>query len=93
MSERIEQIRRDFEAWVKSHRVRRDCAEPGAIELNMERFEGGYLSEITQTAWEAWQASRATLIIELPEYDMSLERSNGIDECREAIEAAGILTQ
>lgn len=89
MSERFEQIRQDFEAWAKS----RSNYSGSAIELRIERFEGSYLSETTQAAWEAWQASRAMLIIELPKYDLSLERSNGIDECREAIEAAGIHTR
>ncbi|MFC2974614.1 hypothetical protein ACFOJE_20690 [Azotobacter bryophylli] len=55
-----------------------------------ERFE-----QIRQD-FEAWAKSRSDYsgsAIELPEYDLSLERSNGIDECREAIEAAGIHTR
>ena len=56
---------------------------------------GGYENLITQTAWMAWQASRAAIEIELPDKVMvEDEFDNGhncaIDYCANAIRAAGL---
>lgn len=82
----LEKMREEFEAWAKNHWFL--CSEgPKQIE------SGKYLSAELQTAWEAWQASRAAVVVELPEPaplgDCSppgLEYS----EVVEAIEAAGV---
>ena len=48
----------------------------------------------TQTKWEAWQASRSAVVIELPairaEDYCPLSNVAYREECREAIEAAGL---
>ena len=70
-------MREEFEAWMEQR-----------FGVNIEKVR----SECGSLLFDAWQASRAMLVIELPADDLSLERSNGIDECRDAIAAAGIRT-
>jgi len=60
--------------------------------------EGEYVSELVQTAWEFWQASRAALVVELPEpitkesgYSEDDEYYNlALKHCQHQIEAAGV---
>ena len=58
---------------------------------------------LTQMKWEAWQASRETLVIELPKPRVArgygeqvadaLGFNDGINYCEEAIHAAGVKTK
>lgn len=59
-----------------------------------------YDEDDTEAAWDAWQASRERLVIELPEdFPFSKEpkykssRQQTISECRAAIHAAGVKTK
>ena len=55
-----------------------------------------YLSSLVQSAWWGWQASRAALVIELPDYTSPYYGGDHFDECQyaadceKAIEAAGL---
>ena len=56
---------------------------------------GDYENLITQTAWMAWQASRAAIEIELPdkimvEDEFDIGHNCAIDYCADAIRAAGL---
>ena len=73
-----------------------------SIELfELDRNGDSYLSTGPKYAWRAWKASRACLVIELPEKslitdpsDMFNIGSNGvINKCRDAIHAAGVKTK
>ncbi|MBD1589759.1 hypothetical protein [Pseudomonas typographi] len=81
-----EKMRTEFEAWVEANfglSVRRNPA-------------GAYQSFGVYAAWEAWQASRAAVVVELPSKWNDPTNSNmqswdsGIDDARMAIEAAGL---
>lgn len=75
--------REQFEAWAKSRYMPLRVASTGE-----------YWIETTQSAWEAWQASRAGIVVKLPEtpnrgvgyglFDAGKER------CADAIRAAGL---
>jgi uncharacterized NAD-dependent epimerase/dehydratase family protein len=55
--------------------------------------DGGYSHPIAHAGWWAWQASRAAVVVELPEhycYDSPGEAYPVIQDCREAIEAVGL---
>lgn len=95
-------MREDFEAWVKNHNAslcedRFDQPE----EIRLDRQGGVYIWANAESAWLAWQASRAALCVELPA-DCHLSR-DGLDECHlagqmrddiiEAIHAAGVKTK
>lgn len=87
-----------------------DTVEVNTIELMRAQFEvwadvqgydlersglGYYESGGTRCAWGGWMASRAALVVELPDwaqYDdgMTTGASAAIGDCREAIEAAGV---
>lgn len=51
-----EQMREEFEAWARDN----------AMLLFVKVATGKYRSEKTELAWQAWQASRAALVVELP---------------------------
>lgn len=82
----IEKMREEFEAWAN--------AQEWTIDL---LFRDGYVAWETQFAFEAWQASSESLMIELPERDaheLSINAMFGYDLARKdairAIEATGL---
>ena len=84
-----EKMRADFEAWY-AHQVGCDIRK-----LEECRWDGkGYRDPFAANAWFAWQASRAALVIELPEPMKANPGPLGecayAQRCRSAIEAAGI---
>jgi hypothetical protein len=90
--------RQQFEEWA--------VTQAGALELADLRFvesHGEYYWAITRAMWSAWQASRESLVVELPErkwsdadlytiYGDSCGRGDCLDydETIEAINCAGI---
>lgn len=94
-----ESMREEFEAWVKNHNAslcedRFDQPE----EIRLDRQGGVYIWANAESAWLAWQASRASLCVEFPlpvkrahhEYDLGYNEA--LDHCEEAIHAAGVKT-
>lgn len=85
-----DKAREEFEAWlVKSNR---SCA-------SVHDETGRYLHYGTQSCWEAWKASRAVIVIELPVIvdkewaNTNAERSamrEAIAWCKKRIEAVGL---
>ena len=86
--------REQFEAWAE---------EAGALPwgyLKKQRTQnGGYSVQIYNYMWEAWQASREAVEVELPSFDkpvkwgaatISIDLYQHKKECEEAIRAAGI---
>jgi hypothetical protein len=67
----IEKMREEFEAWAyhNSYVMRTDGE--------------GYYDHQTQTAWDGWKASRAVLVIQIPDSDFA-------ESWVEAIEAVGV---
>ena len=85
-----ESMREDFEAWLDS----------AGFEVRRYHHIDGYHGNEQMAAWEAWQASRAALCVELPEprYGMMGDERYqaikvGIGMCRNAIHAAGVKTK
>lgn len=86
-------MREEFEAWARKR----------SMDLEYRNIPGvGQFYECPRTllAFEAWQASREALVIELPEERVArgygeqvadaLGFNDGVEYCREAIEAAGV---
>ena len=68
---------------------------PQAIEKNAD---GEYKFMTTYQAWITWQASRAALCVELPHFeqyddDMVSGAATAINDCQDAIHAAGVKTR
>lgn len=63
-----EKMREEFESWAATHYV--------LMELSTDFQDGEYVEPDMQYASEAWQASRASLLIELPD--------DGIEDCQTA---------
>lgn len=85
-----EKMREEFEAWALARFINSETMNP---LLRDPEESDEYLYTMVNMAWVAWQASRAALVIELPEdycYDSSGEAYLVIRDCREAIEAAGL---
>jgi hypothetical protein len=92
-----DKMREEFEAWIKSRWPDTwiDRVPVGAGHLN----EGAYWGELPRLSWDAWQASRESLVIELPTIknaDWACDSGeceamrSGIRMSRSAINAAGI---
>lgn len=84
-------MREQFEAWILEN-------WPGQY---LDRFETGEYHGFTlEHCWKAWQASREAVVVELPDSIVGARRyqhaeaafahKEGIDDCREAIEAQGL---
>lgn len=89
----IEKMRKDFETWTANHDYL------GGVEVDIA-ISGNYSDVDMQHAWEAWQASRESLVIELPTCEYANEASEyskghrqGIRACRDSIHAAGVKTK
>lgn len=85
-----DKVREEFEAWARDN----------AMLLFMKVATGQYSSLKTELAWQAWQASRAALCVELPFISTPEKagptwiaisaKENYREQCRGAIEAAGV---
>lgn len=88
-----EKMREDFELWAVS-----DAAECGMdLKFEFDAGAGWYVGSSGKhmnLAWAAWQASRESLVIELPYVSVIFEGADQDNEmvyaCRKAIEAAGV---
>lgn len=74
-----EQMRKEFEAWAEKE------------GFNIDRFGDGYDMPSANYAWQAWQASRAAIVVELPDWfvfgiDAALYR----DDVIKALDKAGV---
>lgn len=77
-------MREEFEAWFADAMIGADTTSD----------RGKYVAEnMAAVAWLAWQASRAALVVELPD-DASIAASDDPwsvrDWCMDAVEAAGV---
>lgn len=70
-----DKIREQFEAWASTRRYR--------FELNAD---GSYYDSCTYHAWQAWQASRTALVVELPEKWPLFT----VDEVKDILDLAGV---
>jgi hypothetical protein len=88
-------MREEFEAWGLAN----------YFEVGHKSADGGYLGAATGIAWMAWQASRAAVVVELPnmiglnqpftgtpisEIRAHNHFNDAIKQCRKAIESTGI---
>ena len=79
-----EKMREEFESWAISCHM---CTYLDGVE---------YRHQSTEWAWMAWQASRAALVVELPQKPYCAQGmaypdySDALNDCREAIESVGV---
>ena len=80
-----EQIRDGFESWCKT------------LGFNIDKFDGDYIISSTDWAWKIWQASRAALVVELPDgyKDRYLDKyqegfNDAVESCRNRLEDLGL---
>jgi len=52
----MNQSQKEFEAWAAEN------------EWDVAKYDGSYLNCYTAASWAGWQASRAALVVELPNY-------------------------
>lgn len=82
----MDKMREEFEEWV------RRCNKANKIDhmyLNVSENGTWYLDNRTELAWQAWQASRQALVVELPfgECDTAAQ---DIDALKFRLDSAGI---
>ena len=80
-----EQIRDGFESWCKT------------LGFNIDKFDGDYIISSTDWAWKIWQASRAAMVVELPDgyKDRYLDKyqegfNDAVESCRNRLEDLGL---
>lgn len=82
-------MQQQFEEWARSQ----------CMQLKKDGVVTTYAYERTDLAWQAWQASREALVIELPaevtrehynDESMANGFNDGVESCRDAIEARGV---
>lgn len=86
----ITKSREDFEAWAEKNGYRMDLIPDGDI----------YSYSSTRCSWEAWKASRESLVVELPEMlpdegysDGAMHnfcRNDSVKKCAKVLRTAGI---
>lgn len=61
------------------------------VDLPLEIFNGNYNWNSTRLAWEGWQASRESLVVELPKkYLGEYTRNKTINECKDILISNGV---
>lgn len=83
-----EQSREEFEQWAELV-----GALPWGYLKKQRTPSGGYSVQVYVYMWEAWQASRSELLVDLPtqeKYDDPLSAHNAINDCKDILRAAGI---
>lgn len=82
----MDKMQREFEQWAVNFK--------GTLNLPLfvlKDEDGVYTDGMARMAWIAWQASRAALVVELPEYVAdSAIRNKAIDEIKTKLDKAGI---
>jgi hypothetical protein len=96
-------MREEFEAWaaikfavdaelLAASRTEEDMDDGFPYRVLNKHGEGSDLvNTLVGTAWAGWQASRAVLVIELPQQSgANLSWNQAIRYCHQSIEAAGV---
>ena len=88
-----ESMREDFEVW----RIDKFCGGGDRLK-KCSNAPDVYYYTAEQEAWITWQASRAALCVELPHFeqyddDMVSGAATAINDCQDAIHAAGVKTK
>ncbi|CVB31039.1 hypothetical protein [Serratia marcescens] len=94
----MDKIREEFEEWWKS-----EYGAPLSDFNELWCAEGGYCDEDLDRQWEAWEASRASIVVELPKGITTREALNlgymgdyavgvddGIEESAKVIRSIGL---
>lgn len=82
----IDKMRAAFEAWITSP----PYENPVTINPESSAWPGQYQSYEVQLAWEAYRASRAALVVELPPLPQEAEARSMHYACRRALERVGV---
>ncbi|MGL5393027.1 MAG: hypothetical protein ACRDA8_16880 [Shewanella sp.] len=85
----MEKMREEFEAWCRDRGYTLRPSETNCGIL----IDGAYGHHKVQIAWESWQASRASLCVDLPQQWVSREYDDEImnsGEVIESLENAGV---
>lgn len=88
-----EKMREDFEAWHRAkYQTKHQTGRP-TRDMHNGVYDEKYGPDEQQDRWEIWQASRESLVIELPGACECCHGQAEIDmneACAQAIEAAGL---
>lgn len=68
-----DKVREEFEVFCAKHNYRTDKSK-----------SGGYVYHVTSSCWDAWQASRQALVVDLP----SIDCIHSAEEYRDVVEMA-----
>lgn len=91
-----DKMREEFEEWYRRGVMRGADPDLAAPRFAKDR-DGMYWDMWTRRSWQAWQASRTALVVNMPTPDPAIRYMDDpgkagriLSQCRQAIEAAGI---
>lgn len=73
------EMQKQFEEWFKQ-----------AHTENVQKVDGKYVHGATERLWQAWQASRAAVVVKLPDWDCYDTPRQAIEACEERLRDAGV---
>ena len=91
-----EKVREEFEEWCDDNGFASDRYELRDLGEKYKHLCGEYVIPDSRIMWMAWQASRAALVVELPQKPYCAQGiaypdySDALNDCREAIESVGV---
>lgn len=82
----MDKSREQFEEWAINHKNHHNLP----VFVFYKDHNGDYVDIEAKLAWQAWQASRAALVVELPPQHSTAYRAYDGVELRYALKGAGI---
>jgi hypothetical protein len=79
-----EQMRKEFENWAVATKD-----QFGLPFFVMKDEQGKYIDHAAEISWQAWQASRAGIVVELPDWSEYDTPRQAIDACGQSLTEAG----
>ena len=79
------EMQKQFEEWA----IRTKDAF-GLPFFTMKNKQGKYFDHATEISWQAWQASRAAVVVSLPDWSEYDTPRQAIEACKDSLTHAGV---
>lgn len=73
------EMQKQFEKWFKQSHTE-----------NVQKVDGEYVHGATERLWQAWQASRAAIVVSLPDWSEYDTPRQALEACEDRLNDAGV---